>query len=682
MDQRALVDIVCKTGLGKMGGEIGALLGQEFACTDIQLDLTTKHQIFSSIDRQKSALTRMTVGGDREGNCFLLSSLKAAITLGSTLIMLPEDVIEEQVAEEKLDGEANDAFGEIANIVAGVLTQAFVDKYPKTLRFIKKTVEELVPTKIDPDSDSPFPPGEYYMASCKMDFEGTDLGRLEFIVPAEIFDLATAPQETAEPEPAAETSAPSHQPADQPAAKPSAEEPQPTPADSSSPPQQPADQPAAQPEAPTGPPPAPAAKKPKFADAKKLADVVFKACVGQIGEEVGALLGQTLKCDDLQLIMTSKDDFFSNHCTDKSILTSLKISGDRQGTGYLVALIPDAIVLGGTLIMLPEDVIEEEKAEGDFSGEAADAYGEIANIIAGGLTETFLERYPKQLRFVKTDSDIIVPTKVDPSSDQPFAEGSYYLASFAIHIGDFDLHRFLLIFPAEVFDLEASAETAQPESASNKPAAATPEATQKQGDQPAPGEWGGPPSTPESQPAPGEWGGAPATESAAAAAKAGSASEPAATAQPGETPASAPASAPASTTAPAAAPADQTGGESVVLLISDQKSAAEPFVEILTSASYQCRVLSFHDEIRNALQQQQVLGIFLIMSQVGEKGFAAAIKLQSSGVPMPPLIFAGSQWTRSAVLRAVKYGAKDIIVTPASGSEIQDKATQHFRKAS
>ena len=70
------------------------------------------------------------------------------------------------------------------------------------------------------------------------------------------------------------------------------------------------------------------------------------------------------------------------------------------------------------------------------------------------------------------------------------------------------------------------------------------------------------------------------------------------------------------------------------------------------------------------------------MAQVGEKGFASAIKLQSAGRPLPPIIFAGPEWTRSAVLRAVKYGAKDILVTPASGDEIQDKVSRHFQKAS
>ncbi len=111
----------------------------------------------------------MTIGGDQEGNSYLLTRLSTAAVLAGTLIMLPEDMIEENVQSGTLDGgELNDAFGEVANIIAGVFTQAFVDKYSKTLRFIKQTVEELVPTKIDLASDDPFPPGNYYVAGCQL----------------------------------------------------------------------------------------------------------------------------------------------------------------------------------------------------------------------------------------------------------------------------------------------------------------------------------------------------------------------------------------------------------------------------------------------------------------------------------------------------------------------------------
>jgi len=614
LDQRAIIDVVCKTGIENLATEIGALLGRELTCADIQLQLSSKETIFSDPERAPTALTRMTISGDQEGDCFLLTQIGSAITLGGTLIMLPEDMIEEHVQAGQLDGELNDAFGEVANIIAGVFTQAFVDKYSKTIRFIKKSVEDLMPTKIDMASNEPFAPGTYYVASCQLVDGENNLGPMEFVVPAAAFELAEIAAEAA-PDPA---QAPA-------AAQPAASE-------------------AAQPAAATAAPPAPAAEpsaesKPVFADAKKLTDVVFNATIGQIGEEIGALLGQDLICDDAQLLMTSKADFFANHCSEKVTMAEMKVSGEREGCGYMFTQIPDAIILGGTLIMLPDEQIAEQAEKHLLEGEVDDAFSEVANILAGGLTQVFLDRYPKQLRFVRTESTLVTPTKVDMASDDPFPEGDYYLASFSIGMEGQDLNRILLLFPAHVFDLDGyqSAEQAPAAVAEAPPESATPTSASA-ADQEAP-------------PAASSIGQQAAAEFAAA------------------------------TTQPAVSATTPTGPP-LVLIISEESDAAQPFTDILTSSQFECKVLNFQQDIKATFQEHQVLGAILIMSQVNEKGFATAIKLQSTGQALPPLIFAGPEWTRTTVLRAVKYGAHDILIMPASGEEIEEKISQHFQKAS
>ncbi|MBE9486544.1 MAG: hypothetical protein IMY82_05190, partial [Chloroflexi bacterium] len=305
--------------------------------------------------------------------------------------------------------------------------------------------------------------------------------------------------------------------------------------------------------------------------------------------------------------------------------------------------IPDAVVLGGTLIMLPEDQIEEQSSQGLLDGEIEDAFGEVANILAGGLTQVFLDRYPQQIRFVRTESEIIVPTKIDPTSDTPFPEGSYYLASFAIHLEEHELHRILLLFPAEIFDLDGH-EQAAADQTSSRAQETTP---------------------------------ATAVTAAGGSAAGGSAAGGSA----GETstePVAADSDEKARTTAAPAVP----DGPPIVLVISEDSGDAEPFSEILSTADYNCKVLSFQEDIKEQFQKHQVLGAFLVMSQVSEKGFATAIKLHSTGQPLPPMIFAGPEWTRSTVLRAMKYGARDILIMPASGDEIQEKLNRHFRKAS
>ena len=44
------------------------------------------------------------------------------------------------------------------------------------------------------------------------------------------------------------------------------------------------------------------------------------------------------------------------------------------------------------------------------------------------------------------------------------------------------------------------------------------------------------------------------------------------------------------------------------------------------------------------------------------------------------MIVAGPEWTRSKVLKALKYGACDILITPAETEEITEKVRRHMGK--
>ena len=67
------------------------------------------------------------------------------------------------------------------------------------------------------------------------------------------------------------------------------------------------------------------------------------------------------------------------------------------------------------------------------------------------------------------------------------------------------------------------------------------------------------------------------------------------------------------------------------------------------------------------------------MREVGERGLASIIKIQSAVGEKTPLIAAGPEWTRKTVLQAIKYGARDILVTPASKGEILGKIRRHMQ---
>ncbi len=581
MGQRAIVETVFKAVAAALPTELGALLGQELSCSEPSYSLTTKEKLFTAEPRTNSSLSHLKVSGDHEGEAFLILPVKTSIIFGGTLIMLPQGQIDENVAKQQLDGEVADAYGEVANILAGVLTQVFLDKYSKSLRFVRTEVDILSGSSIDMAADKPCPPGTYFHFSTELNMDGQPLGKLEIIAPADILGLGEEEQSPTEPAPEAkETTAPAK-----------------------------SKQSAAVAEVTTIQPPA-------FADAKKVADLVLKTTISQVAEEVGALLGQDFTCTDLNMEMVTKEEFLSNHCIEKSVLSSLTVSGATTGEIYLVNQTKDAILMGGTLIMLPEEEIQSSIGKGEFKGEVEDAYGEVANIISGGLTATFLERYPQQLRFVKSTSEIIIPTKLSVADDAPFPDGLYYLASCAISLQGNPQNKMYLLFPADILGLgQQAANIAQA---------------------------------------------VPSVEEVTKAAGSASAAQ-AATAS--------------SRPAPPPPPTDATP---VLLIITDAPEASESISLNLKNEHYEIKVIGYKDDVRTVFSAHPVIGIFLLMSEVGEKGFSVAIKLQSSGYSLPPIIAGGPEWTRSAVLKAVKYGARDILVTPATDEEIRSKASLHI----
>lgn len=588
MDHQAIVETVFKAVVTALPTELGALLGQELSCSDASCRLATKTDLFNGDPRPKSTLSHLNVTGDHEGKAFLVLSVKTAIIFGGTLIMLPQDQIDENVNSESLEGEVADAYGEVANILAGVMTQIFLDKYSKSIRFVRTEVDEFNDTQVDVASEQPFPPGNYFHLSTELNMGGQSLGLLEVITPVDLLDIemAEAVAETTDTAPSkAETAG------------------------------APAVATAEAVEKAVDPPSAP--KPPPFADAKKVADVVLKATVGQVTEEVGALLGQNFTSNDLKLEMVTKEEFFSNHCFDKSTLTHITVSGDVEGEIYLLNQTKDAILMGGTLIMLPEEEIQSLSGTGGFDGEVADAYGEVVNIISGGLTQTFLDRYPRQLRFVKTTAETIVPIKIIPADDSPFPDGLYYMASFGTKLQDNPLGKLFILFPAEILGLESyGVESEQPATEITATESSTVvETTTDQG---------------------------------------------------------------STQTPPAAQPQPLSDATPVLLVIADTQEDAEAISRNLSSESCDVKVIGFKDDIRTVFSTHPVLGVFLLMSEVGEKGFSVAIKLQSSGYKLPPVIAGGPEWTRSSVLKAIKYGARDILITPASDDEIREKANQHI----
>lgn len=579
----AVVEQVFNTILDQLSEEIGALLGAPIELTDHCLEVLNKDSLFA-ISRGRSVLSTMVVSGDQSGDAFIISDLKDSVILGGTLIMLPQEQIEENCKLRTFDGEAADAYGEVANIISGVYTAVFLDMYPDNLHFKRTTVADFVPSQIDPNSDTPFPPNEYVYSCCSMKIEGFDLNKLEVIIPARILGAETTAEHVAETEnvePAVQQETSSPQIDHEEAVVDEVTEPEPEPEEDRV--------------------------------EQEVVNRVINAALTQCAEEIGGMLGLELEIEGLTGRYTSKKEFFSKP-GKKTISTEMLISGDSEGTAYFLTDLKDAIFFAGTMIMLPAEEIANHIKAGEYGEDEADAFGEVANIISGGLVQNFQEMYPRKLHLKKGEQELFTPTKVKVEDPTPFPAGEYYAVTGTLSCDARDLSEVSFICPIDVLHMVA---------------------------RPTETGWGTPTSEQDTPPS--------------------EANKTAATTK--------------------SVPTEKTAAEPlppIVAVVCDDQSIRGHFSESLSTTEHQTIELSSNENF-NELRQYSVTGAFLIIDGVNEKGFATIIKIRSELPQGRPLIVAGPQWTRSDVIKAVRYGATDIILTPATNDEICEKAKTNLK---
>jgi len=647
--KKAVVDSVLKSAIGKVAEEIAALLGEEFKLSEPNMAAVSKEEFFET-PRDKCALTRLKTSGDAEGEAAVVLPLKDAILLGGTLIMLPDDELAEKVKNPDLAGEEGDAFGEIANILAGSITSTFEEMFPQKLHFVKSACENLIPTKVDMDSDEPFAPGHYHVTASEMHLAGKKLGTLEIVLPFALLGMEPPQGEPTNADTDSGDKAPEKKTAASTSEESSAEERQAAARVTSEAPQEAAEEPAEQKpdteaevqdepkseekqavEEQELPAEEPETEKKKGVP-RKVVDNVLDSVFKEIAKDLSDLIGKTLKCAGPSYQPLSKEDYLALP-RDKGAISFLEANGDAKGNAFLIVRQKDAILFGGTLVMLPEEELRAKVKACDFDGEEGDAYGEVANIIAGSLAKVIGEQYPRKLHFKRTRVEPFIPTKIDPDGNEPFAPGDYYLGTCQMALEGKALGELDLLFPLEILGIHIEEET---------PA----EAAEDQGKD---------------------------TAGKSVAGKGGKKARPASTSS-----SSISADDLAALQAAATTDEDEDNQLATVLVLADNDAAAAPFNDVLADHGLEHRILSFQDNIKQSVQGKNVAGIFLVMEEVGEQGMATAIKIKSALKAGTPLIMAGPAWTRSAVLQAVRYGACDILVTPASADEISEKVTRHI----
>ncbi|MDK9707935.1 MAG: hypothetical protein OEL83_12875 [Desulforhopalus sp.] len=565
----------------RLSGEVSTLLGVDVTLDELDTKLISKEEFFSEKVVGKQVVTNMEMVGDLQGASYFTVGLKDAIHLGGVLIMLPPSELITVVNEEEFNDDARDAFGEVANIVSGVYTAVFEEQYPKKLRFIRKAFDQVSPNKVAVDSEEPIPNQEYYCQSMQLLVSGKQLGEVHMLFPAHLLQLEIIVEDEVPPV-AAEAPVTSVQP-DNAIQNTGSKE------SSNSKDNLP-------PRKPEG---VISLAKTNAEKHKKLVDKLLAACRDKMVDEVSALLGTDVHLNNQENKVVAKENFFLEEVSGKQVIAHMDVVGELEGKSYLTINLRDAIRVGGVLIMLPAQELESVVSSEVFGEDTKDAYGEIANIIAGVYTSVFEEQYTKNIRFVKTDLQQVSPMKVEIDSDDPFPNGYFYLSSSELSLGENVLGKVQILFPLSLLGLTGllEVEEAQIEEDAQTPAAQEFSRTENRSAIPD------------------------------------------------------------------------------ILLIGDDDVESAKISAILGGMDFVVKTLSFKDNVHNYIPGE-LKAIYLVMKDVNEQAFGAAIKISSSC--SLPLIAAGPGWTRTKVIKAVKYGVRDILLTPASKDDIAENVANNL----
>jgi chemotaxis protein CheY-P-specific phosphatase CheC len=119
-------------------------------------------------------------------------------------------------------------------------------------------------------------------------------------------------------------------------------------------------------------------------------------------------------------------------------------------------------------------------------------------------------------------------------------------------------------------------------------------------------------------------------------------------------------------------------GERIISIIGEDPEQFAVVEQSIAEADIQATRLSLEEDYRQSLLRDDPRCVFLLINKVNDQGLSKAIKVRAAMKKDCPLIVAGPDWTRSAVLKARKYGANDILMMPADREVIQKKYRKYM----
>jgi len=129
-------------------------------------------------------------------------------------------------------------------------------------------------------------------------------------------------------------------------------------------------------------------------------------------------------------------------------------------------------------------------------------------------------------------------------------------------------------------------------------------------------------------------------------------------------------------------PATITVGNRTILVLEDDELARGNLKQYLSAAGWSVVDAPLKADIREIFANNDAEVAVIGVADTEDRELALCIKINAmrQGAPLP-IIMCASQWTRTGVLKALKYGAKEIILKPYDADELVSKVTKFLKAA-
>ena len=345
---------------------------------------------------------------------------------------------------------------------------------------------------------------------------------------------------------------------------------------------------------------------------------MLETALKQAGEESGMLLGQDLSIALLDSLSTSKSSYFG--VLDDGCFVMGVDSGEAYvGQFYLVFSLRDAIVMSSILLGIPPARIQEKKRLSIIENDDIDAFSEIANMINGALNSVFQGALPNKVRLKLLSPKKYIPEIDQLTADEPLPDGDYLMFRSKLEMPGQEMNHLDVLIPVALGELY------------------------------------------DPQPVVVEAEAAAAVESADTGSDDGKSKD-------GEN--------------AEEALAVGSGVDSIVVLEDDEEQRRQ-LIEMILFTGFEVAEGTLNADIKELFAGRNVKLVLIGSQDANDRELAVCIKVNAirQNFP-PPIIMSAECWTRTAVLKALKYGARDIIIKPFTSDDVTSKVRRYCKIAS